>query len=480
MLYCMSKQASGHSGKLKLVNKEALVGYIWIVIFTSLLLIFTPILLHLFSFAEMLTNTYAAILGVAMTAIISWALLNGQTSIQSKKALENEKRSKVYEEKIRFYQHFLKRLYEIIKDNKIEPEEALELKFAVASLALHTDSAKIKSISQQVKNIMESVGARGRNTDDVSKDQLMESLLKIVVKFNEELFEKEGGEEELGPDLRIAIENFKSISDPVIEPAEAAKSGGAQVLHMVESYINKCDDYKEHFEVSSDANGGWLVLRASSGIAKEHDLRVQFALDPDGNYYFQVHWAFDDDAQRRRTYMGMRSLFGGGFNKWCWWYRLNAADQKLLSSAAISPEQATSLTAEVTHLFNVAIPWMQQYSLSYGWYERLRKHFANSPWNVYFWMNHSIGFHCKTESCRYSDIALSVKTHDIEHGQFALTMEEQGGGSKAEQMQRLSESYKGTIELTDVKTVRLVKKNVSYEEIEKTLDILQGIFENAK
>lgn len=478
-MYCMSKQTSEGSGKLILLNKEALMGYIWIVIFTSLLMIFTPILLHLFSFAEMLSNTYAAILGVAMTAIISWALLNGQTSIQSKKALENEKRSKVYEEKIRFYQHFLKRLYEIIKDNKIEPEEALELKFAVASLALHTDSAKIKSISQQVKKIMESVGASG-NIDETSKDQLMESLLKIVVKFNEELFEKEGGVEELDSNLREAIENFKSISDPVTENAEAAKTGGAQVLQMVESYINKCDDYKECFEVSSNINDGWIVLRASSGIAKEHDLRVQFALDPDGNYYFQVHWVFDDDAQRRRTYMGMRSLFGGGFNKWCWWYRLNAADQKLLSSAAISPEQATSLTAEITRLFNAAIPWMHQYSLSYSWYERLRKHFIDSPWNVCFWMNHSIGLHCKAEGCRYPDIALSVKTHDIEQGQFSLTMEEQGGSCKAEQMQSLSAAYQGTIEPTDVKTAWYVKKNVSYEEIEKTLDTLQSLFEAVK
>ena len=62
--------------------------------------------------------------------------------------------TKVFEEKLRIYQEFLRKLCDVVKDQKITPDEEIELQFQVSYIAMHTKSDSIKIISEQVRKIV--------------------------------------------------------------------------------------------------------------------------------------------------------------------------------------------------------------------------------------------------------------------------------------------------------------------------------------
>ena len=66
---------------------------------------------------------FSAMAGALVAAIITLFLLKGQTSVEA----DRQKDSKVFEEKLRIYQDFLHKLCDVVKDQKITPEEEIML-----------------------------------------------------------------------------------------------------------------------------------------------------------------------------------------------------------------------------------------------------------------------------------------------------------------------------------------------------------------
>lgn len=81
--------------------------------------------LKLYTGKELWYEMFAAIIGVIITAVITMMLLVGQTDNEEKR----EKKSKVFEEKLRIYQEYLTTLYKVIKDGKNSNSEKLKLAF---------------------------------------------------------------------------------------------------------------------------------------------------------------------------------------------------------------------------------------------------------------------------------------------------------------------------------------------------------------
>ena len=160
---------------------------------------------HAWLGTEIASQLFAAIAGAIIAAFITAILLRLQTQSQG----EQEKESKVYEEKLRIYQEFLHKLNDIIRDNKIEKEEVIDLQFQVSFIDMHTSSEHIKEISEHVANIV-------RNINNPSEDfNLLEEMFAINETFREELYKKK--ENELGgdkskQDRTDAVDNFKSIA----------------------------------------------------------------------------------------------------------------------------------------------------------------------------------------------------------------------------------------------------------------------------
>ena len=64
---------------------------------------------------------FSAMAGALVAAIITLFLLKGQTAVEA----DRQKDSKVFEEKLRIYQEFLRKLCDVVKDQKITPDEEI-------------------------------------------------------------------------------------------------------------------------------------------------------------------------------------------------------------------------------------------------------------------------------------------------------------------------------------------------------------------
>lgn len=149
---------------------------------------------------------FSALAGALVAAIITLFLLRGQTAVEA----DRKKSSKVFEEKLKIYQDFLHKLCDVVKDQKITPEEEIELQFQVSCIAMHTSSESIKNISVQVKDIIERI-----KNNDTNKKLMLEELFKISDSFNKELYgdkiikDKDGDNEE--DSRRDTIANFEIL-----------------------------------------------------------------------------------------------------------------------------------------------------------------------------------------------------------------------------------------------------------------------------
>ena len=148
----------------------------------------------------------AALLGAIVTTVITLLLLNGQSEQEEKK----EKSSKVFEEKLRIYQDFLKTLDTIVKDGKIDAAEEIELEFQTSYLAMHTSPGSINEISDQVKEIIMNI-----KQNKQGKHNLLDELFKIVKVLQKELYTEykpysQSGKE-VAQEYDSAISAFQSI-----------------------------------------------------------------------------------------------------------------------------------------------------------------------------------------------------------------------------------------------------------------------------
>jgi len=195
-------------------NKLTPVLY-FIGIFLLIAFILLAWMSHSWQESEIASQLFAALAGAVIAAFITSILLRLQTQSQAKLIegqaaieQEKEKEAKVYEEKLRIYQEFLHKLNDIIRDNKIDKEEVIDLQFQVSFIDMHTSSEHIKEISMHVANIV-------RNINQPSEDfNLLEEMFAINETFREELYKKK--ETEVADDNKQnrtdAVDNFKSIT----------------------------------------------------------------------------------------------------------------------------------------------------------------------------------------------------------------------------------------------------------------------------
>ena len=122
---------------------------------------------------------FSAMAGALVAAIITLFLLKGQTAVEA----DRQKDSKVFEEKLGIYQAFLKKLCDVVRDKKISDEEKIELQFQVSYIAMHTTSASIRIISDNVKAILRSL-----TMEESCADNMLDQLFKIADVFRYELY----------------------------------------------------------------------------------------------------------------------------------------------------------------------------------------------------------------------------------------------------------------------------------------------------
>ena len=151
---------------------------------------------------------------------------------QKEKEKERLLETKIFEERLRIYQEFLRKLCDVVKDQKITPEEEIELQFQVSYIAMHTSSKTISSISEQVSDIV--VNLKQSNPD--ANNMLMQ-LFSIADNFYEELYKEKNV---FDPDDRDnTIENFRAILVPHTMVADYEKDQKDRIIQSLKDEENK-------------------------------------------------------------------------------------------------------------------------------------------------------------------------------------------------------------------------------------------------
>lgn len=108
------------------------------------------ILPKIFSAQDMLFQTIAVVLSVVFTAVVTNQLLTGQSNNEESR----ERNIKVYENKISVYAEFVSKMWSIMNDGKVEPEEIIALRSDIFNkLIFYLDDSQIKAISEELERL---------------------------------------------------------------------------------------------------------------------------------------------------------------------------------------------------------------------------------------------------------------------------------------------------------------------------------------
>lgn len=108
------------------------------------------ILPKIFSAQDMLFQTIAVVLSVVFTAVVTNQLLTGQSSNEELR----ERNIKVYENKISVYAEFVSKMWSIMDDGKVDPEEIIALRSEIFNkLIFYLDDSQIKAIYEELKTL---------------------------------------------------------------------------------------------------------------------------------------------------------------------------------------------------------------------------------------------------------------------------------------------------------------------------------------
>ena len=216
---------------MKLNNYNLTVG-LTVIFMVFLAIILSASILGVFDGFEPYKQLIAAMLSVAATGVITALLLffqrkqqeqlnREQREFQLTQTLDQRKfdaeqkvkekdrllETKVFEEKLRIYQEFLRKLCDVVKDMDITPQEEIELQFQVSYIAMHTRSESIKIISEQVRKIIVDIKNKEKDSNN-----MLSQLFVISDTLYKELYDKENSIDE--EDRSKTIVNFESILAP--------------------------------------------------------------------------------------------------------------------------------------------------------------------------------------------------------------------------------------------------------------------------
>ena len=118
---------------------------------------------RLFSLKDLWYETYAAIIGVVITAIITFILLKGQTENEE----EREKSIELHKRKIEVYSSFVQELWSKLDDNCLTKNEMLDIRRKCFNeLIFYLDEKQIKEITEQFRKISNEI-ENGANEADL-------------------------------------------------------------------------------------------------------------------------------------------------------------------------------------------------------------------------------------------------------------------------------------------------------------------------
>ena len=175
---------------------------LWIIAVSALLVIFLflAFFFEAWQSSAFLGEIFSSLSGAAVVAIITLLLLEGQT--RSEKELQQN--SAIFRKKLEIYQEFLNSLNQIVVNKQLSDNDKINMQFQVAYISIHTQSKRLKIISEQVNNIIHKLELKNPINGNIYTE-----LYRLAVEFHNELYNdnREAGT----ADLQSALENFSCL-----------------------------------------------------------------------------------------------------------------------------------------------------------------------------------------------------------------------------------------------------------------------------
>ena len=134
------------------------------------------VVLRLFSASDLPFQTFAALIGVIITAIITGVLLKGQSDAERRQ----KEQAEIFKEKLATYNRFLDALCKYVTEpNSTHKKEVI---FHAMALRMHTKDDTIKELDANIVRLIDKTG-----TDD-EVETLVKSLNAIATIFAKELY----------------------------------------------------------------------------------------------------------------------------------------------------------------------------------------------------------------------------------------------------------------------------------------------------
>ena len=200
------------------------------------------VILRLFSVNDLPFQTFAALIGVIITAIITGVLLKGQSDAERRQ----KEQSEIFKEKLATYNRFLDALRKYVTEATGSNKK--EVIFHAMALRMHTKSDTISVIDSNIIKLIENTRT------DSEVPTLVETLNAIALIFGEELYGESMGNT---PNLKAFVEAISgsqeepSEEEKLIEAADEEKDDAAIVK---ESSVVGWDE-----KISNLKSQGWSV-----------------------------------------------------------------------------------------------------------------------------------------------------------------------------------------------------------------------------
>lgn len=147
-----------------------------------------------------LGEVFSSLSGAAIVAIITLLLLDGQAKSEN----DIQQNTAIFRKKLEIYQEFLNALNIVVVNRNLTDKDKVNLQFQVAYISIHTDSKRLKTISEQVNSII-----RKLELDNPINDNIYNELYRLSLEFHNELYcdKWDAG----NVDLQSAIQNFSCL-----------------------------------------------------------------------------------------------------------------------------------------------------------------------------------------------------------------------------------------------------------------------------
>lgn len=188
---------------------------------------------HLFTKQDIPFQMLSALLGAAITVIITNLLLNSQTESE----FANQKKTKIYEEKLRIYQEYIKLLCNIVKDKVINDDDYTKLQYQLSLVALHTTDEHYQEIVNQTEELL----SKGCPVEKTEESCITNNMMNIVRCFQNELYGD--GNTKKKNQTKSEVRGFDSI----VAAAKQYKEKGGIGIHPSDSVADKTT-WKEYMK----------------------------------------------------------------------------------------------------------------------------------------------------------------------------------------------------------------------------------------